>query len=183
MATDKPERVNADRIMSIALDKALAGAMRRYASSVSVVSCRDRAGNCYAVTATAVSSVSFEPPSMLICLNRKTALAAALEDVEEFSINILSSGQVDISNDCAGGREALDRVEPGRWNMEKGRTPTLKGAQAVLLCRRTEKMSYGSHEIFLGDVTQVELSEEVDPLVYLNGQYGIFSPFGEEGDD
>ncbi|WP_181163075.1 flavin reductase family protein [Emcibacter nanhaiensis] len=159
------------------MEKALAGAMRRYASSVSVVSCRDRDGNCYAVTATAVSSVSFDPPSMLVCLNRKTALADVLVKVEEFAINFLNSNQVAVSNDCAGGRKAGERVEAENWNMEGDGTPTLKGAQAVILCRRTENHTYGSHEIFIGDVVDVEIEEKVDPLIYLNGQYGTFSPF------
>ena len=162
------------------MEKALAGAMRRYASSVSVVSCRDRDGNCYAVTATAVSSVSFEPPSMLICLNRKASLADVLVRAEEFAINFLYSDQVAVSNDCAGGRKAEERVEPQNWNMEGEGTPTLKGAQAVILCRRMENHTYGSHEIFIGDVVGVETRDDVDPLIYLNGEYGSFHPLSAD---
>ncbi|WP_321394821.1 flavin reductase family protein [Emcibacter sp.] len=162
------------------MEQALARAMRRYASSVSVVSCRGAQGECYAVTATAVSSVSFEPPSMLVCLNRKTGLASALEQVEEFAINILASDQVTISNDCAGGREATDRVNPENWQMDEGKTPVLKDAQAVILCRRTENLTYGSHEIFIGDVIGADVREDIKPLIYLNGEYGTFVSFGSD---
>src|SRR5271170_5791965 len=71
-------------------------ALRRLASSVSVVTCR-LDGRNYAMTATAVSALSMEPPSMLVCVNRSAAFHGALNQASEFAINILSRAHVDVS--------------------------------------------------------------------------------------
>ncbi|WP_138379231.1 flavin reductase family protein [Luteithermobacter gelatinilyticus] len=157
----------------------LAAAMRRYASSVSVVSCRDREGNLHAMTATAVSSVSFDPPSMLICVNKQAQLNGAMAGVDAFAINILSEEQTDISNICAGGKPALERVNDEHWIVQDHKPPVLKGAQAIIHCIKTQCFSYGSHDIFIGDVTGVSVEGNVRPLIYLDGKYGTFAPFQE----
>lgn len=95
-------------------------ALRRLASSVSVVTCRT--GGCnYAMTATAVSALSMEPPSMLLCVNRSAAFHRALIGANEFAINILSRAHVDISRFCSGGASPEDRFNIGDWDT-RGRT-------------------------------------------------------------
>lgn len=75
-------------------------ALRRLASSVSVVTCRREERN-HAATATAVSPLSMEPPSMLVCVNRSAGFHDALNQANEFAINILS--RAPISRQCSGG--------------------------------------------------------------------------------
>src|SRR5271154_942510 len=77
-------------------------ALRRLASSVSIVTCRHDGRN-HAMTATAVSALSMAPPAMLVCVNRSGEFHRAINRASEFAINILSRAHVDISKLCSGG--------------------------------------------------------------------------------
>jgi len=106
-------------------------ALRRLASSVSVVTCRHDRRN-YAMTATAVSALSMEPPSMLVCVNRSAAFHGALNGASEFAINILSRAHVDISRLCSGGANPESRFNVGNWDTSAP-APILIDAQAAIV--------------------------------------------------
>jgi len=144
-------------------------ALRRLASSVSVVTCRHDGRN-YAMTATAVSAVSMDPPSMLVCVNRSGAFHDALDQATEFAINVLSHAHVDISRICSGGASGERRFEVGYWDT-RAAAPVLVDAQAAIICRKDKGFQYGSHTVFMGPIISISMNGNVDPLIYVDGQY------------
>jgi len=144
-------------------------ALRRLASSVSVVTCRHDGRN-YAMTATAVSALSMEPPSMLVCVNRSAAFHGALNGASEFVINILRRTHVDISRLCSGGASPESRFNVGNWDMHAP-APILIDAQAAIICRKDKALEYGTHTVFMGRIISTAMNGDVDPLIYVDGQY------------
>jgi flavin reductase (DIM6/NTAB) family NADH-FMN oxidoreductase RutF len=144
-------------------------ALRRLASAVAVVTCRD-GGTRHAMTATAVSAMSMQPPSMIVCVNRSSAFHAAISRAGNFAINILHRGQEQISKGCGGTVRGEERFGLGGWSEEHG-VPVLPDAQACIVCAMEDRFEYGSHTIFLGRVTRVGIHGAVDPLIYVDGRY------------
>jgi flavin reductase (DIM6/NTAB) family NADH-FMN oxidoreductase RutF len=149
-------------------------ALRRLASSVAVVTCRDGQTR-HAMTATAVNAMSMQPPSMIVCVNRSTAFHAAIISAARFAINILNRNQIDISMGCGGKTRGEDRFGYGAWGEETG-VPVLTDAQARVVCANEAKFDYGSHTIFIGRVTSIGIHGEVDPLIYVDGKYTCLPP-------
>ena len=145
-------------------------AMRRVASTVNVVSiCVD--GQPMGLTATAVSSISLDPPSLLVCINRAAAMHAPMGDMSHFRVNVLHRDQVDIARMFSDRTQHALRFLSG-WEVDAAGPPRLLDAQATILCRRIDSHSFGTHSIFIGVVEEAESRGEVDPLVYLDGRYG-----------
>ena len=157
----------APRSAELAADAKLA--LRRLASSVSVVTCRHNARN-YAMTATSVSALSMEPPSMLVCVNRSATFHAALSQTNEFGINILSRAHVVISKLCSGEASAENRFNVGDWDT-RAAAPVLVDAQAAIICRKDKQLEYGTHTVFMGRIISITMNGDVDPLIYVDGQY------------
>jgi flavin reductase (DIM6/NTAB) family NADH-FMN oxidoreductase RutF len=144
-------------------------ALRRLASAVAVVTCRDGQTR-HAMTATAVNAMSMQPPSMIVCVNRAASFHAALSRASDFAINILHRTQARISKECGGNARGEDRFSFGAWSEENG-VPVLPNAQARIVRSKETRFEYGSHTIFLGRVTSVGIHGAVDPLIYVDGQY------------
>jgi flavin reductase (DIM6/NTAB) family NADH-FMN oxidoreductase RutF len=144
-------------------------ALRRLASSVSVVTCRHDARN-HAMTATSVSALSMEPLSMLVCINRSATFHAALNQASEFAINVLSRAHVIISKRCSGEASAESRFKVGDWDT-RAAAPVLVDAQAAIICRKDKHLEYGTHTVFMGRIISISINGDVDPLIYVDGQY------------
>lgn len=145
-------------------------AMRRVASTVNVITvCVG--GEPMGITATAMSSLSLDPPSLLICINRTASLHSPLEDVSHFCVNVLHRSQEEIARMFADKSRRELRFATG-WQVDCDRPPRLADAQAAILCRRIRHFPYGTHSIFVGEVEEVAVREDVDPLVYVDGKYG-----------
>ena len=145
-------------------------AMRRVASTVNVISiCVD--GQPMGITATAVSPISMDPPSLLVCINRAASVYKSMEDVTHFRVNVLHRDQEEVA------RMFADRTQHGLrflsgWELGCPGAPLLAQAQATLLCRRIDSHSFATHSIFIGVVEEATAREEIDPLLYLDGRYG-----------
>ena len=152
------------------LSAAFRQAMRRVASTVNVITiCVG--GEPMGITATAMSSLAMDPPSLLVCINRTAAMHGSMEDVSHFCVNVLHRDQEEIAAMFADRRHKALRFATG-WDVDCARPPRLVDAQAALLCRRTDHHRFGTHSIFIGVVEEVKVREDVHPLVYLNGGYG-----------
>ena len=144
-------------------------AMRRVASTVNVISiCVD--GQPMGITATAVSSVSLEPPSLLACINQASAVHGQMGDVSHFRVNVLHRDQEEVARMFADRSQHGLRFLNG-WDIGRKGAPALRDAQATILCRSTDCHSFGTHSIFIGVVEEAEFREEVAPLLYLDGRY------------
>ncbi|HEX8526678.1 flavin reductase family protein [Allosphingosinicella sp.] len=147
-------------------------AMRRVASTVNVISiCVG--GEPMGITATAVSPLSMDPASLLICINRAASLHAPLGDVDHFCVNVLHRDQEPVARMFADREQHALRFGTG-WTVDCALPPRLVQAQASILCRRIDHHQFGTHSIFIGVVEEVSLREDVDPLVYLDGRYLSF---------
>ena len=159
--------------MILETDPQLAGnfrqAMRRVASTVNVITICVR-GEPMGITATAMSSLAMDPPSLLVCINRTAAMHASMEDVSHFGVNVLHREQEHLAQMFADRNQRALRFTSG-WHMDCERPPRLIEAQASLLCRRIDHHQFGTHSIFIGVVEDVMVRPEVDPLIYLNGSY------------
>jgi flavin reductase (DIM6/NTAB) family NADH-FMN oxidoreductase RutF len=153
-----------------ALTDAFRKAMRRVASTVNVISiCVD--GQPMGITATAMSPISMDPPSLLVCINRAAAVHAKMEDVTHFGVNVLHMEQEEIARMFADRTQHGQRFVKG-WENDCVRPPRLLDAQAALLCRRIDHHLFGTHSIFIGVVEDVVAREDIHPLVYVDGRYG-----------
>lgn len=149
-------------------------AMRRVASTVNVITiCVD--GQPMGITATAMSSLAMDPPSLLVCINRAAALHASIQDVSHFGVNVLHRDQEHLAQMFADRAKAALRFTDG-WHLDCERPPRLVDAQASILCRRIDHHQFGTHSIFIGVVEDVVVRDQIDPLVYLNGNYASARP-------
>lgn len=153
----------------------LRAAMRTFGQSVVIISTADSEGRHYAMTATAVTPVSMDPPSMLICVNRSASFYRILDSGAHFCLNILNRDQADVARSCAAA-SGEERFSVGQWDSTAIGIPYLADAQAAILCHQRQSLTYGSHDIFIGDVQSVTVSKNADPLLYLDGAYRRVGP-------
>ena len=145
-------------------------AMRRVASTVNIITiCVE--GQPMGITATAMSSLALDPPSLLVCINRSASMHGSMTDVSHFGVNVLHRDQEHLATMFADRNLRELRFASG-WHLDHGGPPRLPDAQASLLCRRIDHHRFGTHSIFIGIVEDVVLRADVQPLVYLNGRYG-----------
>lgn len=149
--------------------------LRRLAKAVVVITCRHE-GVRYAMAATAVSELSMEPPSLLICVNKTASIHAPLTAGADFCINILHASHEPIAARSSGKVKGEARFEEGDWADSPTGTPYLRDAQANFFCATDTSLSYGSHDIFIGRLQDALCSGPVDPLVYVDGRYTIVAP-------
>jgi flavin reductase (DIM6/NTAB) family NADH-FMN oxidoreductase RutF len=150
-------------------------AMRRIAATVTIVTANDGEQH-HGMTATAVTSLSMEPPSLLACINKKAFLHNFLIRADIFCVNVLHQDHAELSAAFSGAVPHQDRFGVGRWAKSAGGLHYLTDAQAVLFCRKATAVSHGTHTIFIGEVTQVDVREPVAPLVYQNTGYCVTRP-------
>ena len=154
-------------------------AMRRFATTVSIVSCAGE-GCRYGMSATAITSLSFDPPSLLVCVNKSTATHRALSRGGWFRVNVLRSFHSELSRAFSGKLKGEDRFRSGNWRETEGGLPFLSDAQANLFCEIACIMDYATHTIFIGRVYSVRTQADVDPLLYRDGEYAIAQPVSDE---
>lgn len=145
-------------------------ALRGFAATVSIVSSRTGLQN-YGITVTAVSSVSMMPPSLLVAVNESSSIHKSLMASERFCINILGHEQAPHSKAFGTPLAMEDRFEFGDWRLSADDVPYLAEAQANIFCRKVDAHRYGTHSLFLGEVYQLAIGDEISPLIYLNGKY------------
>jgi flavin reductase (DIM6/NTAB) family NADH-FMN oxidoreductase RutF len=149
---------------------ALRQALRRLAKAVVVITTVHE-GQRFAMAATAVSELSMDPPSMLICVNQTASLHAPLAAGAPFCINILDAAQQSVAAHCSGPVKGEQRFEIGSWTTSAGGVSILAGAQASIVCEQDQRVAYGTHAIFIGQVVEVVSGAKADPLVYVDGRY------------
>ncbi|ANI79777.1 flavin reductase family protein [Sphingobium sp. EP60837] len=148
----------------------LKGAMRRLASGVAIVTALgDEAP--VGMAATSITSLTMDPPAVLVCVNQTASIHAHLSPGCPVSINLLSRHQRDVSA-AFGGAVARDaRFGVGSWTPDAHGLPILEEAQANLSCTIDSMTPYGTHSIVIARVEAVRLSEAVNPLIFQDGAY------------
>lgn len=154
------------------LAQAMKAGMRRLAAGVSVISAVDDKGTRFAMTASSVTSVSDEPPSLLVCINQNARICPVLAVGHTFAINVLGQSHTDVSIVCSTGDQGDKRFEVGHWSTTMLNTPILADAEAVFECKVELVQAYGTHHIVVAKITSVITSQmPADPLIYCDGGY------------
>ena len=145
--------------------------MRQVASSVAVVTTVGKAGR-HGATVSAFSSVSADPPQLLVCLRSASRIAAAVSANGVFCLNILSYRHQNVAERFSGRHDTTlsDRFEGIDLSHEEEEDwVLLKGANAFA-CSISDRLVSGTHTIYLGNVLRIQISSD-DPLTYLQGRY------------
>jgi flavin reductase (DIM6/NTAB) family NADH-FMN oxidoreductase RutF len=144
-------------------------AMRRYIYSVSIMSNKDNTDNPNAITVSSVTSISMDPPSLLICINKSSRIHNSIELESKFCINLLNNKQEDLSNICSDEDMYDQRFKDENWNLDG--IPFLKNAQANIFCKVDKLTSYHTHTIVIGLVEDANYADEISTLTYVDGEY------------
>jgi flavin reductase (DIM6/NTAB) family NADH-FMN oxidoreductase RutF/DNA-binding GntR family transcriptional regulator len=142
-----------------------------FASGVTVLTSRNEEED-FGATASAVSSLSLEPPMLLVCLNRRSSTQEAIHESGRFGVNILDEDQGIVAERFASPR-GTDKF--AGLNVERGEreVPLLADSLAYCECRVAEDVVAGTHRVFLADVTRA-VAREGSPLTYFRGKFGRF---------
>lgn len=140
-----------------------------FATGVTVITTRSD-DQAFGMTASAVSSLSLDPPMLVVCVNRNAPTHAAITSSDQFVVNVLSLSQEQLarqfgtpSDDKFAGVQLLE----GRHGM-----PVLAGCVANFECAVESVATGGTHTIFLARVLSALADESRDPLLYYCGQFG-----------
>ncbi|UOQ57094.1 flavin reductase [Leucobacter allii] len=139
-----------------------------FASGVTVIT-TDDGERRYGTTASAVSSLSMDPPMMLVCLNRSSTTHDAVARSGRFAISILSVEQDLLARHF--GRKGEDKFADVPWSAGPHGLPLLDGALATVECTVAETAVGGTHTVFLGTVVSAE-ARPGEPLAYYRGRFG-----------
>lgn len=146
--------------------------MAQVGAAVHVVT-TDGPGGKAGFTATAVCSVSDCPPTLLVCLNRKSQSGPILQKNRVFRVNTLSDDCEPVADVFAGRTGAIkdERFVTGLWSTLKTGAPVLRTAVVAFDCRIVEIRPMGSHNVIFGAVVDVGLGSIGPALVYHNRAY------------
>lgn len=146
--------------------------MRQLAGAVTVIAAGPP-GHRRGLTATAICSLSDNPPSLLVCINRKASAHDLILSERVFAVNVLASGQWDVASSFSGkgGLSGEARFSRGSWSTLVTGAPVLSGALAALDCELVEHKAVATHTIFIGRVVSGYSSDGASPLIYLRGGY------------
>lgn len=145
-------------------------AMQLWASGVAVVTSHSEKFGVRGMTVTAFSSVSAEPPQILVCLNQSADTGEGIDENQRFAVNILNDRQQDVSNQFSGGSSQEERFANTAWHDGATGVPILNESLMSLECKVIEKVRAGTHWIIIGEV-QASNCRSGEPLLYFRGNY------------
>jgi len=146
--------------------------MRRLAGGVTIVT-SSRENEPAGLTATAVCSLSAEPPRLLACINRQGRTYQTIAQSRTFCVNVLCDRQEDLALAFA---TASDAHAPGRfgkanWTKLDTGAPVLEGALVAFDCCVASIMDTGSHAVIIGDIRAIALGASGRSLIYVDGTF------------
>ncbi|HEY0834809.1 MAG TPA: flavin reductase family protein [Azospirillum sp.] len=147
--------------------------MRHLAMGVSVISAHD-GGSRFGLTATAVCSVTADPPRLVVFVNKNVAADDAILRSGALCVNVLSGEQEDVAKAFAGMIEGVHgeaRFGHGQWSALTTGAPTLDGALANFDCRVVKVFDESTHHAFLCEVLATRERNDGQALIYLNGAF------------
>jgi flavin reductase (DIM6/NTAB) family NADH-FMN oxidoreductase RutF len=159
--------------------KALRQTLGRFATGVTVITTTGEDGERYGMTANSLTSVSLEPPLLLVCFSWGTRTADAVLESRKFGVNILSGRQLAISKrfSTQGADHFADvQTEDGPLGV-----PLISNSVAQLVCTVSQEIEAGDHVIVVGEIVHAYFRDG-QPLCFFGGSYGDFRTRGEVAD-
>jgi flavin reductase (DIM6/NTAB) family NADH-FMN oxidoreductase RutF len=148
------------------------GAMRHLTGGVSVITV-GRSQDITGMTVTSVASLSVDPPTLIVSINREASSWPVLKREGFFGVNILAANQLEIAERFTGkgGLKGADRFTGAQWNKRVSGVPLLVGALAALDCEVEDIVERHSHAIVIGRVLDIQSSGHTAALAYWQGRY------------
>jgi flavin reductase len=149
--------------------------MRNIVGHVSIIASGEP-GQRFGLTATAVCSVSDDPPTVLVCVNRLSGTHDVIIKNGHFSINVLAKAQEDIARVFSGGAgiRGEARFGTGTWSEGVTGSPLLTGAACRIECKLFDCWPSHTHTVFFGRVAAGDSVTDAEPLLYHQGAYTTF---------
>lgn len=149
--------------------RTLRDAMGCFATGITIVTSRAPDGTPIGLTANSFTSVSLDPPLLLVSIANTAGSAAALQEASHFVVNVLQTGQQLASNRFAGKGE--DRFAATAWTVGETGMPLLDGSLGSFECERHAIYDGGDHFLLVGKVVRAQFEPRRDPLLYFRGKY------------
>lgn len=152
--------------------------MRLWATGVTIVTSRD-GETLLGMTVSSFTSVTLEPPLILVCLQKTTITAAAILASNAFAVSMLGQGHEDVSNLFAGLTEIDgDRFDQVAHHFATTGSPIISGAMGWLDCQLHTIHDGSTHHIFMGEVVEASGKPDTfkEPLIYYDREYRKIEP-------
>jgi flavin reductase (DIM6/NTAB) family NADH-FMN oxidoreductase RutF len=146
----------------------LRNVMGHFATGVTVITTKDPTGKAFGLTANAFSSLSLDPPLVLICVDKKVDCYACFEQSKAFVVNFLAEGQDHLSTRFA--TKGIEKFEGVSHRHGQLGIPLLDGALGYLECTIAYAYEGGDHTIYVGEVQSATASGD-RPLLFFKGKY------------
>ncbi|MGQ4273867.1 flavin reductase family protein [Terrihabitans sp. B22-R8] len=162
-----------EALMDSALYK---GGMRRLASGVSIVT-TDLNGTRHGMAATSVTSVSVDPPTLLVCVANTASTHSPIHETGRFCINVLGEDDREVAERFATQKDRRARFAGRDWVTLATGAPALSGCLASFDCVVSQELAASSHTVFFGRVVHTRLwAETIDPLLFWDGAFRQHTP-------
>lgn len=150
--------------------RALRAALGGFATGVTIVTCRDAAGQPVGLTVNSFNALSLTPPLVLWSLRLASPSLAAFDAATHFAVNVLAEAQIEVSRRFASALPG--KFDDGLWGEGAGGVPVLGGSLVTFECERATSQTAGDHRLYFGRVL-VTRAQAVPPLVYHGGRYHL----------
>jgi flavin reductase (DIM6/NTAB) family NADH-FMN oxidoreductase RutF/ADP-ribose pyrophosphatase YjhB (NUDIX family) len=157
-------------MMDVALFKE---AMSRFPSGIVIATTTDAGGKPWGFTASSFSSVSVDPPLVLVCLAKTAECYQAFNSAHWFAINVLGAG--DAATAAKFARRGADKFAGASVDADEHGSPLLPSSVAALTCQKFDAYDCGDHDVIVGRVTAIRVGSDVHPMVYSSRQFGRFA--------
>lgn len=146
-------------------------AMARVCAPVNVITTKGPAGRG-GFTATAMCSVTDEPPTLLVCMNSRSAQATMFVENERFCVNVLTGEHRDLASSFAGNQQDMElRYAGAEWMDFPSGNQALADAIVSFDCRLVEARLVGTHHIFIGEVVGIRSRKDGHALLYFDRNF------------
>ena len=149
--------------------RTLRDALGCFATGVTVVTCLDEDERPAGLTVNSFTSVSLDPPLLLVCVHKLATSAHALTTASHFAINVLQKEQQPAS--IRFSTRQKDRFGTTPWSTGEAGAPILKDSLGVFECESYAVYDGGDHHILVGHVMKASFDASLDPLLYFRGRY------------
>ncbi|WP_052130630.1 flavin reductase family protein [Erwinia typographi] len=147
------------------------GGMRFLPAGVCLIT-TSHGGEQGGMIATAVTSVSAEPPTLLVCVNRSASMFGLIQQAGSFCVNVLAKEAVSLVEIFSSSARRAERFQTGNWMTSAAGLPVCAEALVSFECRLAKIVDWHSHGIFLGEVTSVSHPRaDAAPLLYMDRRF------------
>lgn len=142
--------------------------MGHFVTGVTVITTRDKAGTPFGLTANALTSLSLNPPLLLLCVDKTVQCYACFEESKLFAVNILSEEQEELSRRFA--TKGIEKFAGLKWHTSEHGLALLEGAIGFIECKILQAYEGGDHTIMVGEILSASAAGE-SPLLFFKGKY------------